>query len=80
MIFKVKRGRMGGEGGKEMNLILKIAQIDHLLYSPAQSEACELHQQELFLKRFLKPKHRWVSKTPLATNANISKQNNELVK
>ena len=47
---------MGGEGGKEMNLILKIAQIDHLLYSPAQFEACELHQQELFLKRFLKRK------------------------
>lgn len=47
---------MGGEGGKEMNLILKIAQIDRLLYSPALIEACELHEQELFLKRFKKGK------------------------
>jgi hypothetical protein len=43
--------RKGRERESKTNLILKIAHIDRLLYSPAQFEVFVLHQQELFLKR-----------------------------
>jgi len=38
----------------EADLILKIAHIDPLLYSPALIGVFVLHQQELFLKTFKK--------------------------
>jgi hypothetical protein len=61
MTSKVKGRSMWAKGEKETNLILKIAQIGRLLYSPAQIEVCELHEQELFLDKM--EKDRWLSKT-----------------